>query len=58
MLKFRMPSPKAPLFNVREADERPPVKLKSSPTRIGRRNGGGLASQSVCDREPKALPFQ
>jgi predicted acyl esterase len=58
MLKFRMPSRDAKLLNVRETDERPPQKLKSSPTRMGRRNGGGLASQTVCDRAPKALPFQ
>ena len=58
MLKFRMPSRKAPLLNVRETDEQPPQKLASNPTPVGRRDGGGLASQNVCDRKPKALPFQ
>lgn len=58
MLKFRMPSPKAPLLNVRETDEPLPKKLTSNPARLGRRNGGGLATQPVCDRKPKALPFQ
>ena len=59
MLKFRMPSPKAQLVNVLETDEaQAEKKLTSKPARMGRRDGAGLASQSVCDRAPKALPFQ
>ena len=58
MLKFRMPSRRAKLLNVRETDEPKPKKLVSKPVRMGRQNGAGLASQSVCDRAPKALPFQ
>jgi predicted acyl esterase len=56
VLRFRMPNKDSKLLNVRETDEK--TKLRSKPGRIGNQNGGGLASQRVCGKRPKALPFQ
>jgi predicted acyl esterase len=56
ILRFRMPSKKAKLLNVRETDEN--QKLKSTPAKMGNQTGGGLASARVCGKRPKALPFQ
>ncbi len=55
-LRFRMPDPKAPLLNVRELDEAKLPKLASSKARVGRRDGGGLATGKVCGLRPRALP--
>lgn len=57
-LRFRMPDPHAHLLNVREHDEADLQKLASDRTaRIGVRDGGGLATESVCGVGPRPLPF-
>jgi hypothetical protein len=56
VLRFRMPNKNARLLNVREPDERAPLKSKAA--KMGNQNGGGLASRRVCGKKPKALPFQ
>jgi predicted acyl esterase len=56
ILRFRMPNKNAKLINIREIDEK--GKLKSKPARIGNQNGKRLASQRVCGKRPRALPFQ
>ena len=54
-LRFRRPAKRAKQLNVREADETQPT-LKSRPRFFGARTGGGLASNEVCGRAPRALP--
>ena len=56
VLRFRMPGKSSKLINVRETDET--EKLASKPARMGNQSGGGLASQKVCGKKAKALPFQ
>jgi predicted acyl esterase len=53
VLRFHMPDRSAPLLNVREEDELPDKvpSLASSPATVGNRDGGGLASTSVCGRK-------
>jgi hypothetical protein len=51
-LRFLMPDPKAQLLNVREEDQLQEPKLSSRRQTMGRRDGGGLASASVCGRKP------
>ncbi|HWL66565.1 MAG TPA: CocE/NonD family hydrolase C-terminal non-catalytic domain-containing protein, partial [Actinomycetota bacterium] len=55
-LRFLVPSPRAKLINVREVDE-PQPRLKSRPTRVGRKTGGGLATRKICGKGPKRVPF-
>jgi predicted acyl esterase len=57
MLRFRMPAARAQLVNVRETDEASVKKLASNPARMGRVDGGGLATAPVCSERPRALPF-
>lgn len=56
-LRFRMPNKSAQLLNVREIDEAAAGSLASNPARIGNKDGGGIATQRVCGRAPRALPF-
>jgi hypothetical protein len=55
-LRFRMPPKSAKLLNVRETDELT-QKLTSKPAHMGVQDGGGMATQAVCDSKPSALPF-
>ena len=57
VLRFRMPNRKARLLNVRETDEAALPKLTSGPAIAKRRDGAGMATQAVCGRAPRALPF-
>jgi predicted acyl esterase len=57
VLRFRMPNRKARLLNVRETDEVALPKLTSGPAIAKRRDGAGMATQRVCGRAPRALPF-
>ncbi len=58
VLRFRMPSAKAKLINVREPDEKD-LKLKSKPKRMGKQFGTKkLARKKVCGVKPRPLPFQ
>jgi predicted acyl esterase len=54
-LRFLMPNRKAKLLNVREPGE--PRKVPSRPARMGRRDGGGLATGKVCGKRPAPNPF-
>ena len=56
-LRFRMPNKNAQLINVRETDEMEVTKLASNPATIGDKDGAGMATQRVCGRAPRALPF-
>jgi hypothetical protein len=56
-LRFRMPNKDAQLINVRETDEAQLPKLASKPATMGNQNGAGLATQKVCGRSARALPF-
>jgi X-Pro dipeptidyl-peptidase len=58
MLRFRMPDKDAHLINVREIDEASLPRLSSKPATMGNADGAGMASQRVCGRAPRALPFQ
>lgn len=57
VLRFRMPDKDAQLINIRETDELSLPKLASKPATMGNQNGAGLATQRVCGRAPRALPF-
>jgi predicted acyl esterase len=50
-LRFLLPDPNEQLLNVREKDEESNV-LTSRVTRIGRQDGAGMATATVCDRPP------
>jgi hypothetical protein len=52
-----MPDKTAKLLNVREPDENG-KKLASKAAKMGNQDGGGLASQRVCGKRPRALPHQ
>ena len=54
-LRFLMPKRRAKLLNVREPHEK--GKLKSTPARVRRRTGGGLATKRVCGKKPRGNPF-
>ncbi|MGH2806517.1 MAG: CocE/NonD family hydrolase [Actinomycetota bacterium] len=57
VLRFLMPKPNARLLNVRERDEAG-ERLTSRPTQqMGRRTGGGLATERVCGQAPKRIDF-
>ncbi len=56
-LRFRMPAKSAKLINIRETDEPKPKKLTSKTGTVGAASGGGLATGTVCDQKPRALPF-
>ena len=56
-LRFRMPNKRAQLINVRETDEAEVGRLASNPATVGDKDGGGVATQRVCGRAPRALPF-
>lgn len=57
VLRFRMPDKDAQLLNVRETDEAQLPKLASSPATAGNRDGAGVATQRVCGRAARHLPF-
>ena len=57
-LRFRIPDKNAQLMNVRESDEMGVEKLASKPAKIGDRDGADLATDRVCGRAPRPLPFQ
>lgn len=50
-LRFLMPSPDAPLLNVREVREGTKT-LASAPEAAGPRDGGGIAGEPVCGKAP------
>ena len=56
-LRFRLPDPAAKLLNVKEQDEAQLKKIASSPARMGRVDGSGLARAAVCGNAARALPF-
>lgn len=57
VLRFRMPNKDARLINIRETDEADLRRLASNPATAGNRDGAGLATQQVCSRAPRPLPF-
>lgn len=51
-LRFLLPDPNEQLLNVREKDEQKKRELASRPERVGRQDGGRLATARVCGKRP------